>query len=108
MVSEEDLRNKRIYVGMFSIACLTAGCVLAFYPGNDGLQGAMLRVGLLLGAFWLAMPTAERPAAWKGLSSNWALTAAVIAAIVMPRAKVMFPVIAVIAGIAWFARPRKK
>ena len=107
MVSEEDLRNKRIYVGFLSIASVVGSVVLEFYPGSEGLQGALLRVGLLLAAFWLAMPTKSRPAAWKSFSSNWTLVGIVIAAIVMPRAKAMFPIIAIIAGIAYFARPRK-
>ncbi len=107
MVSEDDLRKKRIYVGILSIASVVGSVVLEFYPDNEGLQGALLRVGLLLAAFWLAMPTKSRPAAWKSISSNWTLVGLVIAAIVMPRAKAMFPIIAIIAGIAYFARPRK-
>ncbi len=84
-----------------------ASVILLFNPNNDGLQAALLRVGLLLGAFWLAMPTKTRPAAWKSFSSNWTLVGLIITAIVIPRAKMMFPVIAIIAGIAYFARPRK-
>ena len=107
MVNEDALRKKRIYVGILSIGCVVASAILLFYPGNDGLQAALLRVGLLLGAFWLAMPTKTRPAAWKSFSSNWTLVGLIITAIVIPRAKMMFPVIAIIAGIAYFARPRK-
>lgn len=107
MVSEDALRHKRIYVGILSIVCVVASVVLIFYPNNEGLQGALLRVGMLLGAFWLAMPTKTRPAAWKSFSSNWTLVGLIITAIIIPRAKVMFPVVAVFAAIAYFARPRK-
>lgn len=101
-----ELSQKRILVGCISLVCIATGLALYFYPGYDGLQGALLRVGMLLGAFWLAMPTKKRPAAWKVLQSNWALPGAIVAAILMPRFKAMFPVFAVLAGIAYFARPK--
>ena len=103
-----ELIEKRVLVGILSIICLVIGVVLYFYPGNEGLQGAVLRVGMLLAAFWLAMPTKTRPAAWRILSSNWALVGAVISAILMPRVKGMFPVFAVLVAVAYFARPRHK
>lgn len=93
-------------MGVLSIICLVAGVALYFYPDSEGLQGALLRVGMLLAAFWLAMPTKTRPAAWKVLSSNWALVGAVVSAILMPRVKGMFPVFAVMIAVAYFARPR--
>lgn len=107
MVSDEQLRQKRIYVGLISVACISGAVVLAAFPEHEGLQGALMRVGILLAAFWLALPSKHRPAAWKGLSSNWVLFGGIIAAIAIPRARAMFPVIAVIIAIAWFVRPRK-
>ena len=107
MVSDDELRKKRVYVGLFSLICLIGAGVLSFFPGNEGLQGALLRVGILLFAFWLALPTNKRPAAWKGLSSNWVLVGGVVMAAAIPRLRAMFPVLAVFAAIAWFARPRK-
>lgn len=104
--TSHELTQKRFFVGLISIACIAFGVALYFYPGNEGLQGALLRVGMLLAAFWLAMPTKTRPAAWKALQSNWALPGAIIAAILMPKFKGMFPVFAVLAGIAYFARPK--
>ena len=108
MVTEEELRQKRKYVALFSAACLVAaGGVAILAPGNEGLQGALLRVGILLFAFWLAMPTKDRKAAWKILSSNWILIGSAIIAAAIPRLRAMFPVLAVFAAIAWFAMPRK-
>lgn len=109
MVNEEELRGKRIYVGLLAIGCLVgAAATMILRPDDTGLLGALIRVGMLLSAFWLAMPTATRPAAWKRLpSSNWAIFGMIISAILIPRLKYMFPVLAVFAGVAWFARPRK-
>lgn len=108
MTTTNDLIRKRTLVGILSLGCLMGGGWLFFTQGNEGLQGALMRVGMLLGAFWLAMPTHNRPAAWKVLSSNWALVGAVIAGILMPRFKAMFPVFAVLMGLAFFARPRNR
>ena len=49
-------------MGLYALLCLTGGGILVFYPEHEGLQGALLRVGILLFAFWLAMPTSDRPA----------------------------------------------
>ena len=108
MVTDEELRQTRKYVGFFSIVCLIGAGVVAFFsPDSVGLQGALLRVAILLFAFWLAMPTKERRAAWKIFSSNWVLVGSAVIAAFIPRLRAMFPVLAVFAGIAWFAMPRK-
>lgn len=104
--NSDELIQKRFLVGCICVACLVIGVLLYFYPGNEGVQGALLRVGMLLAAFWLAMPTKNRPAAWKVLQSNWALPGAIVAAVLMPKFKGMFPIFAVLAGIAYFARPK--
>ena len=94
-------------MGLYALLCLTGGGILVFYPEHEGLQGALLRVDILLFAFWLAMPTSDRPAAWKAISSNWVLVGGVIVAAAIPRLRAMFPVLAAFAAIAWFARPRR-
>jgi hypothetical protein len=108
MVNEDDLRRRRVYVGLLAITSLAGSVVLLFYPGNEGVQGALVRVGLVMGAFWLALPTKTRPAAWKGMMSGWTAPGLIITALVIPRLKFMFPVVAIIVGIAYFARPRKR
>lgn len=108
MVTDEELRQKRKYVAFFSALCMIgAGGVAVLSPDSEGLQGALLRVGILMFAFWLAMPTKERKAAWKILSSNWILIGSAIIAAAIPRLRAMFPVLAVFAAVAWFAMPRK-
>lgn len=106
MVDEQQLRRRRVWVGLFAILCLVGAAALMGYPDREGLQGAMVRVGILLTAFWLALPSKNRPAAWKGLSSNWAIAGGIVTAIVIPRARALFPLIAVFLSLAWFAKPR--
>ncbi len=109
MVNEDELRSKRIYVGLLAIGFLIGAiAALVMAPDNEGLQGALMRVGLLLGAFWLAMPTKTRPSAWKILPrSNWAIFGMIVSALLVSRLKYMFPLLAFFASVAWFARPRK-
>ena len=108
MSDDELLRKKRISVGLIALACLAGAIVLIWFPEREGLRSALVRVGTLMAAFWLVLPSKGRPAAWTKLSSNWMIASGVVAAIAMPRARAMFPVIAIIIGIALFARPRKR
>lgn len=105
---DQDLVRKRTPVGVLAVVFLLGAAVLILFPEHEGTQAAFLRVGLLLGAFWLAMPTKNRPAAWRPLQSKWTLPCIVIVGLLLPRLKVMLPVVAVFAVIAWFARPRKR
>jgi hypothetical protein len=107
MVNEDDLRRRRIYVGLLAIVALIGYVALGFYPGHDLVQGAFGRVGLVMGAFWLALPTKTRPAAWKGMMSSWTVPGLIISALLI-RLKFMFPVVAIIVVIACFARPRNR
>lgn len=104
MAEEQPITAKRTAVGVFCLLCFIGAAVLLAYPGHDLFQGALTRVGVLLAAFWLVL---GRPPAWKGLSSNWVLVGGIVGAILVRQAKALFPVLAIIAGIVWFARPRK-
>jgi len=107
-VPNQDLVRKRIPVAIITVACFVGYGVLFFWPEYTGTQGALLRVGLLMAAFWLAMPSPSRPAAWKPLQSPWTLPGIIVFALLLPRLKMMLPLLAFVAVIAWFARPRKK
>lgn len=55
----------RPYVGMIAVALLALAAGLSFSEStNSGLPSAMLRVGLVLGAVWLAFPQLARPVNW--------------------------------------------
>ena len=102
---DPETRRKRRISGICSVLLLAGGIALSFGKGeHEGIRGALLRVGILLGAFWLVL---ARPPRWKKLYSNWVIFGGIISAVLI-RLKYMFPVIAVIAGIALFARPRKR
>lgn len=103
---EDQLRRKRVWVGLLSAGFLLAAVVAAFQPGREALHAVLLRVGLLLGAFWLALPSKDRPAAWAKFSP-WTIAGIVALAVFLPRLKFVLPVLIAFAGIAWLVRPRK-
>jgi len=49
---------QRLVIGGLSIACLLSAALLVlFNPGTGaGLMGMLVRIGLVLGTIWLAMP----------------------------------------------------
>ena len=107
MTTDSDMQFKRAIVGLLSLASGTAAVGLLFVPGYDALQGSLVRVGLVLGALWLALPTDQRPAAWAYISP-WSVAIIIAAAVLVRQLKIFFPIL--IAGIAigWFVRPRNK
>lgn len=106
MTEEQSIVRKRGLIGLCCLLCLFGAAALTAYQGHDELlQGALVRVGVILAAFWLVL---GRPPKWKPLSSNWLIGGGIVAAILLPRLRAMFPVLAIIIGIALFAKPKKK
>ncbi|MFP6765920.1 MAG: hypothetical protein VB858_19980 [Planctomycetaceae bacterium] len=103
----------RPLVGIISLCCLIPwGYLMLRYPQAEGdlkmFMGALLRVGLLMGAFWYALPTKNRPAAWAQVSPRTfvAMLAAVIGIVARPR--IFVPLLGVLAVVGFFLRPRPK
>ena len=76
-------------------------------PDQDAMAAAFVRVGLLLGAFWLALPTKSRPAAWSNVSP-YVVVAIVVALLLVRQMRVFVPLLLVVALLAFFLRPRPK
>ena len=106
MISENELRQKRTMVGLLAIGSTITACVLLVIGGSQGLASALLRVGLLLGAFWLALPTKGRPAAWARVST-WTVGATAVVIMVAARFKFALPLLAIGVLIGWIVRPRR-
>ena len=59
-------------VGILSLLFLVSGAVLlATGHVSSALTGGCVRLGLILGALWLALPTRGRAAAWANISPWW-------------------------------------
>ncbi len=56
-----ELQSKRVHLGVLTILFFIASLgVWWFDPGRQLIYGALLRVGTMLGAFWLAIPVMVR------------------------------------------------
>ncbi len=103
-----QLIQKRFRVGLIALICL-AVAIGAFVTGdlNSPWVSACLRVGLVMGALWLALPTKTRPAAWAHLSKWWLLGIAV-GAVLLPRLRGIWPILLIGIIIGWLIRPRRR
>ena len=107
MAHDQELQRKRGLVGLLGLIGLIVGAALLLSGGNEGLASAFIRVGLLLGAFWLALPTDSRPAAWARVSP-WSIAVVAGVAVLLPRLRFFLPVLVVGIIIGWVVRPRRK
>ncbi len=108
-----------IPINRVSIGCIAIGCWLlagliwwAGWESQGALwQGALSRVGVVMAAFWIAMPTRTREAAWARVSWKWVL-GGLVALIVIGRSRVplrfLIPALIVTAVVVLILRPRPK
>tara|TARA_R110002111_G_scaffold126741_5_gene191487 strand:- start:73482 stop:73841 length:360 start_codon:yes stop_codon:yes gene_type:complete len=110
----EKIPINRALVGVISVGCLiTAGCLHQFVTVEQFAQkvaatGAFMRVGLLMFAFWLALPTRNRDAAWANVSP-WVFVGLILGIVgVAVRPKIAIPLIVILAVLGFFLRPRDR
>ncbi len=111
-MSQKNVPVNRRLVGVLTIACFAGAVGIGFYRGagfvNDPLCAALFRTSLLLGAFWLALPSRKREAAWANISP-WRLAILMAAAVLFVwRPRRFGPIIAVLAVAALFLRPKNR
>ena len=91
-------------VGLIALVCLAAAAWLWWFPltwqGSAALQGATTRIGLVMGAIWLALPQLSRIPGW--ILQLVAATALIVA--VRPK----FAIVAIPVLLAYLIlRPKK-
>lgn len=102
----------RPLVGILALVCLAAALALTIFSREEELwRSAFMRVGLLLGAFWLALPTRQRPSAWANVSPT-TLIVSLLALVMIARMriplKLVVPVLVVLVLAILILRPRKR
>jgi hypothetical protein len=111
-MKQQSVTVNRSMVGLIGLVLLVAAGVLAL-NGTDGMQGlwagACLKVGLVMGAFWLAMPSfTSNPDL--GRTSLAALLGAIAVALILARTRiplnVVLPVLGAFLFFAKILRPR--
>ncbi len=106
---DTSVEINRPLVGILAIACFVgAGVVWGFDLEQDQTlwMAGFIRVGLLMSAFWLALPSKGRPAAWANVSP-WTFAGLIVALFAMTRyPKMALGMIAVLVVLHFFIRPR--
>ena len=106
---QRNVPVNRGLVGFLAIVCLGAGVALLLTRGmEDAITAAFVRVGLLLGAFWCALPTRHRDAAWANVSPITVLLVLGLLIVFARNLRVLLPLAIVLGVIAYFLRPRNK
>ena len=112
-MSGEKITVDRSLVGILALACLGAAFVLWLvnpesHDGQLWLAG-FVRVGIVMCAFWFALPSSDRKAAWVNVSpaAFFGILLAVIATVRL-RARVVIPIFIVLAVAGFLLRPREK
>jgi hypothetical protein len=104
----------RALVGLIALGCgVIGGGWWALEGGSSApaMPAAFLRVGVVMAAFWLALPTRHREAAWARVNL-WNLLAGLLGLVLIARTK--FPLKFLIPGLILLAitilvlRPRPK
>ena len=109
---QEKVPINRPLVGILALVCLGAGATIFFiYRGDESSQmwqAGFTRVGLVMVALWLALPSRKRNAAWANVS--WTTFIGLILALfAVARFKwAVIPAVLVIAVVGSVLRPREK
>ena len=111
-MSDEKITVSRPLVGVIAAVCLCVAAGIGLTrSGEEGWvlwQSGFTRVGLVMAAFWFALPTHGRKAAWADISPRTGIGVimAVVALAVRPKAAI--PVLIVLAIVGLLLRPRSK
>lgn len=106
--ADPSLIDRRRRVGWIALGCLLLAAVGFATSGTDSAwPSAAMRVGVVLGALWLCLPTKSRPAAWSVMSRE-RLAVIIVTAMLINRLKYALPLLAIAAVLGWVLRPKKR
>ena len=107
-MTEQQISVNRTLVGVIAALCLATGLVVGVLIDFANLWcAAFIRVGLVMGAIWIALPTRDREAAWANLSPGRFIAVLVFSVMLVSRPRVFLPMLVGIAILWFFLRPRK-
>mgnify|MGYP007059454760 FL=1 len=107
-MSETTSRIGRTQVGIIAAICLgiAAGCWF-FFPQNEALLSAFLRVGIVMTALWFAVPAKGAELAWEKILPI--LAGGLVLVALAKRVMIVALPLAIAVGVAaYFLRPRHK
>jgi hypothetical protein len=103
----------RPLVGCLALGLLGTALILSLWPGavseaaGATLRAAAARLGIVMAALWLALPSRNRPAAWAKLSATSVATTT-MAALALFRVPFRFliPITGIVMVLGFVLRPR--
>lgn len=114
MAAPTTVPVNRGLLGLLALACLLISVALAIAQLGDQAdkwQGAFMRVGVLLTAIWIALPSRENDPAWANVSI-WNLLGGLLSLLLVAKLKIPLKLILPVAIVACAAilllRPRPK
>jgi len=104
-----ELQDSRLKVGVLSLTFLILAGLLAWQtPEKTAVFGALMRVGIVLGAFWLAIPTMLRyPKILKRLPW-YVLTGGLAMVVFFKYIFILIPAFIALAILSMFAGKKKR
>ncbi|MEX0703676.1 MAG: hypothetical protein WD069_16385 [Planctomycetales bacterium] len=109
MAGDNRIAINRLLVGTLALAFLVAGGIVYLGGISTGFLGlSLLRIGIVLAALWLALPTRTREAAWARVSPMGLLCLlAAVLALTAPRFRILVPILIVLAIVGFVLKPRR-
>jgi hypothetical protein len=105
-MADQRVPVKRHLVGVIAFGCLGSALAIGLFDTWENMWcAAFVRVGVLMGAFWLALPSKHREAAWANVSP-YTIIAALVAVFVVARWRAALPIVIGVALVALVLRPR--
>lgn len=101
--------ERRRRAGWLAVVCLAAGAIGFAANGYESAWASIAsRVGIVLAALWMCLPTTSRPAVWSAITPG--RLALIIAAVALSyRISIRyFPFLVAAVALGWFLRPKKK
>lgn len=107
-MSNQQITVSRPLVGAIALVCFVAAGAIGVWDAWESLWcAAFVRVGLLMGAFWLALPSAHREAAWANVAPS-TIIGALLAVFVVARWRAALPIVIGVGVIAFLVKPRNR
>jgi hypothetical protein len=109
-----DAGLRRLFVGVLAVLLLTATLLLWIWPGVESSQsavrcrGACGRIGAVMVALWMALPTGARPAAWANLNPRSAAALLIVALAIRFPLRLLLPIALVLVITSLLLRPRPR
>lgn len=107
-MTDQRVPVNRTLVGLIALTCLGAAAAIGVVDTWENLWcAAFMRVGLLMAAFWLALPSGRREAAWANLSP-YTIVGALVAVFIVARWRSALPIVIGVGALALVLRPRQR